>query len=82
MKEKHSLEYRVEFDPDTMEAEVEMGAHCTTEEAILVLADALAEVCKAADLKTIEKWTEALKIFSNAYVRAMVRSILYDGESS
>ena len=82
MKDKHSLKYCVEFDPDTMDAEVGMSINCTTEEAILVLANALAEVCKAADLKTTERWMEVLKIFSDAYVRAMVRSILYDGENS
>lgn len=82
MKDKHSLKYCVEFDPDTMDAEVGMSTHCTTEEAILLLANALAEVCKAADLKTTERWTEVLKIFSYAYVGAMLHSILYDGESS
>ena len=81
MKDKHSLKYCVEFDPDTTDAEVEMGVHCTTEEAILFLADALAEVCKAAGLKTSGKWMEVMKMFSSFYVLGMMKSILSDGKN-
>ncbi len=82
MKEKHSLEYRVEFDPDTMDAETRMEIHCTTGEAILLLSDALVKVCKEAGLETSGQWTEVLKIFSSFYVQGMMNSILSDGESS
>ena len=82
MKDKHSLKYCVEFDPDTMDAEVEMGIRCTTEEAILLLAYALVKVCNAAGLKMSEQWAEVLKVFSSIYVQGMLKSILSDGESS
>lgn len=81
MKDKHSLKYCVEFDPDTMDAEAEVDIHCTTEEAILFLADALVEVCDGAGLKTSGQWMEVMKMFSSFYVLGMMKSILSDGKN-